>query len=119
MSKHKGAKQQGRHMGGEIERDIPRDENNNTAGIPKIAGGASASVTSKAEQLLQEIRRDLLHKRWRHSLSSASSAESVSHAGGEGESNKKKWVYQSQLLWYPAEVEAQSREVDKNRKLTR
>jgi len=52
-------------------------------------------------------------------LSSSSSGESDSHAGGEGESNKRKWVYQLQLLWYLAKVEAQSREVDKNRKLTR
>jgi len=52
-------------------------------------------------------------------LSSSSSVESNSHARGEQESNKRKQVYQLQLLWYPAEVEAQSREVDENRKLTR
>jgi len=119
VSKHKGAKQQGRHARGEIEQDVPRDENNDAGGIPEITGGASTGIIGKAERLVWEIRRDLLDKQRRQSLLSSLSGESDSHARGEGESNKKKQVYQLQLLWYLAEVKAQSREVDKNRKLTR
>ncbi|KAF8218694.1 hypothetical protein L208DRAFT_1348443, partial [Tricholoma matsutake] len=37
----------------------------------------------------------------------------------DGESNKKKHVYQSQLPWYNAELDAESKEVDENRKKMR
>jgi len=40
-------------------------------------------------------------------------------SGGEGELNKKKQVFQSQLPWYTTEVAAQAREVDGNQKTTR
>ena len=49
----------------------------------------------------------------------SSSDESSTGGCGEGKSNKKTRVYQSQLPWYMAEKEAQKREVDKNRQKTR
>jgi hypothetical protein len=38
---------------------------------------------------------------------------------GEGESNKKKRVFQSKLPWYELEVEAQHKEINENQRKTR
>lgn len=38
---------------------------------------------------------------------------------GEGESNKKKHIYQSQLPWYTIKTNAQNCEIDENHKKTR
>jgi hypothetical protein len=57
--------------------------------------------TQDADKFLWEHRRELVSKRRRKVSSDASSSDEGSSGGhGEGESNKKKRVYQSQLPWY-------------------
>jgi len=46
-------------------------------------------------------------------------SENNRQSRGEGESNKKKQVVQSQLPWYAMGVATQAREVNGNRKTTR
>jgi hypothetical protein len=68
-----------------------------------------------AEHFLRALRTELVKKRKRrHTSVSSQSSEESDDERGEGETNKKKRVYQSQLPWYATEVEAQGREVDKN-----
>lgn len=72
----------------------------------------------EAERLLRNLQKDHLCKRQRQSPTGSSDSEDDG-PGGDGESNKKKRVYQSQLPWYTVEIAAQAREVDGNRKINR
>jgi hypothetical protein len=73
-----------------------------------------------AEHFLRVLQKELVRKRkHQNCLVSSQSSEESDDEQGEGETNKKKRVYQLQLPWYATEVEAQGREVDENRKKTR
>jgi hypothetical protein len=119
-SKNKGAVQRGLQSGGPNHQEEPGVGIANVPALNDIIQGGESNTAMDAERFLRELRRDLVHKRRRRSVSSSASSRSASEAAdGEGESNKKKRIYQSQLPWYTAEVEAQAKEVDGNRKRTR
>jgi hypothetical protein len=78
------------------------------------------SHMEEAEHLLRGLHKELLQKKCQCSPSESSSSGDDSAAGGrEGESNRRKRVYQSQLSCYTTEVAAEAKEVDKNCKKTR
>jgi hypothetical protein len=78
------------------------------------------SEDEEAGRFLRDLRRQLTRKRRHRTPTESSDSDDDSTAArGEGESNKKKRLYQSQLPWYTVETDAQSREVDENRRKTR
>jgi hypothetical protein len=119
-SKHKDAERRGLGAGAGVEQDHQEQRDGSIGRRERgTEVGAGRSCEEEAEQFLQRIRKELLHKR-RRSVSSSSGSDNDSTSGKrDGESNKKKRVYQSQLPWYSAEVAAEAREVDENRKKTR
>jgi hypothetical protein len=77
-------------------------------------------IEPNAKQFLRMLCKELLSKhRQRNTSDESGSSDDSEDDRGEGEMNKKKRVYQSQLPWYTAEVEVQGREVDENRNKTR
>ena len=116
-TKHKDAERRGLEAGG--LQDQPEEGENHGRNERRSSPRPRVSREEEAEQVLRHVRKELLHKR-RRSVSSVSSSSSDSYSGRkDGESNKKKRVYQSQLPWYTAEIAAEAREVDENRRKTR
>jgi hypothetical protein len=118
-SKHKDAERRGLGAGAGVEQDH-QEQRDGSIGQREQGTevGAGRSCEEEAKQFLQRIRKELLHKRHRSISSSSGSDNDSTSRKRDGESNKKKRVYQSQLPWYSAEVAAEAREVDKNRKKT-
>ena len=75
---------------------------------------------NEAGKFIHDLQKELTRKHRQQSPTDSSGSDDELTSGKrEGESNKKRHIYQSELPWYMVKMNAQGCEVDKNRKKTR
>ena len=78
------------------------------------------SNTDEAEKFMRDLRKELTRKHRQQSPTDPSGSDDELASGKrEGESNKKRHIYQSDLPWYTVETDTQNHKIDENRKKTR